>query len=269
MSDLAGMDFSADFSGVPGILLSVLIGLCLGSFATAMTWRIPRGQSWIATRGRAEHSACPSCGHPLRLLDLIPFFSWVALRGHCRYCGAGIGWRYPVIELLTLALCVIINLIFGITPAGLVLMLAMPFLVALVAIDLEHMILPNQLNLILWVLGVAYICVTRDGGAGLQSALLASLIYAVLSFVTGWAVSRVLKKEAMGFGDVKFFAVAGLWLGVSALPAFLMLSGVAGVVMGLAWKIIWKRERFPFGPSLIVAFLLCLIFLEQINALLY
>jgi len=265
MSDLAGMDFS----GIPGIVLSMLIGLCLGSFATAMTWRIPRGQSWIATKGKAEHSACPSCGHGLGFLDLIPFFSWMVLRGRCRYCKAAIGWRYPAIELLTLSLCVVINLVFGITPAGLILMLAMPFLVALVAIDLEHMILPNQLNLILWVIGVVYVCVTSGGGEGLQKALLASLIYAVLSFVTGWTVSKVLKKDAMGFGDVKFFAVAGLWLGIPALPAFLMLSGLSGVVMGIFWKLVWKRDHFPFGPALIVAFLLCLIFLQQINALLY
>lgn len=265
MSDFAGMDFS----GPGGVLLSILIGLCLGSFATAMTWRIPRGKSWIATKGKAEHSACPSCGHRLGFLDLIPFFSWAALRGRCRYCRAPIGRRYPAIELLTLALCVGINLVYGITIPGLIMMLAMPFLVALVAIDLEHMILPNQLNLILWALGCAYICTTQNGGEGLQQALISSLVYAVLSFVTGWAVSKVLKKDAMGFGDVKFFAVAGLWLGLQALPAFLMLAGVSGVVMGLFWRIIWKKERFPFGPALIVSFLICLIGLSQINSLLY
>ena len=261
---LAGMDFS----GIPGVILSILIGLCFGSFATAMVWRIPRGQSWIATRGKMEHSACPSCGHRLGFFDLIPIVSWAVLKGRCRYCQAAIGWHYPSIELLTVLLCVFINCAMGITLPSLILMLAIPFLVALIAIDLEYMILPNQLNFILWALGIGYVSVIGGIGA-LSQALIASLIYAVLSYVTGWVVGKALKKEAMGFGDVKFFAVAGLWLGITVLPAFLFLSGVAGIVIGLFWKIIWKKEHFPFGPALIVSFFLCIIFLQQINALLY
>ena len=70
------------------------LGLCLGSFMTALAYRLPRGLNWTTDRSR-----CPSCGHTLGVPDLVPLFSWLFLRGKCRHCHTPIPVRYPLIEL--------------------------------------------------------------------------------------------------------------------------------------------------------------------------
>lgn len=257
----------------PEMILAVFIGLALGSFATALTWRIPRGRSWIASGGRAEHSACPSCAHRLSWKDLVPLFSWIFLAGKCRYCRALIGWKYPVIELATLVACVLCYLVMGFSVPGIVLMAAVPFLVAMTAIDLKHMILPDQINFILGVLGLIFVYATNAGQGEIWGPVFQGLVvaggYAFFAFAISWSIGKILKKDVMGMGDVKFFAVAGLWMGPEVLPAFLMLAGFGGLVIGLLWKILVKTEAFPFGPALIMSFFVCLLLKSQIMGLLY
>lgn len=243
----------------PGLALSIFLGLIFGSFASAVSYRIPRDMPWVNAR-----SECTTCHHTLGLADLVPVFSWLFAGGKCRHCKTPIGARYPVIEGVTVLLCVGVFHLVGLNAAGLVLMLAMPFLVALIVIDLDHMILPDQLNLILFVLGLVYLAVTATDplpgglvaawGAGLAGAVL----YAGLLYAVGWLMTCLMKRDAVGFGDVKFLAVAGLWLGVAMLPVFLILSGLCGIVFGLIWKIIGRGDAFPFGPSIILAFMACL-----------
>ncbi len=244
--------------GLAGLLLIIPLGLCLGSFATAMIARIPEGRSWIASRTKAERSACLHCGHQLNALDLVPLLSWLLLRGRCRYCRKPIGWRYPATECLTLLLCVAVYGAWGWTEQGLVLLVAVPFLVSMLVIDLDHMILP-QLQVILLMLGLVFVFFSGPASAIYLSALLGALVYFVLAYVLAKGGAFIFKREALGMGDVKFFAVAGLWLGGWSLPAFMMLSGVGGVLLGLGWKFVVKTPRFPFGPALIFAFFVLLL----------
>jgi prepilin signal peptidase PulO-like enzyme (type II secretory pathway) len=247
-------------TGTPAVVFAIFLGLIFGSFASALAYRIPRDIGWGRTR-----SSCPSCGHALGVRDLVPLFSWVFLRGRCRYCKAPIGLRYPLIEGTTMMLCVVVAMLHGVGVPGLVLMVAMPFLVALLVIDMDHMILPDQLNIILFVLGIFYIFVFDP--FRIEIALMGAVLYAGLLWVTGWIMRALLKKEAVGFGDVKFFAVAGLWLGPWMLPFFLCLSGVAGVVFGLIWKSMRRGVVFPFGPALIASFIFFLLAGDRIMAL--
>lgn len=245
-------------AGLTGLWLMIPLGLCLGSFATALIARIPAGRSWIGSDQGAERSACMHCGHKLGARDLIPLFSWLFLRGRCRYCRRPIGGRYPAIESLTLLICLLVYAAYGWSVATGLLLLAAPFLVAMLVIDLEHMILPNQLQIILYALGLVFIGV----GGGIEAippALGASFLYGALAFILARGGAWLFKRDALGMGDVKFFAVAGLWLGSLLLPAFLMLAGVAGVLLGLAWRVIVKSPRFPFGPALILSLLLLLL----------
>lgn len=78
-------------------------------------------------------------------------------------------------------------------------------------------------------------------------------MYAGIVWILGVAVQHILKRDALGFGDVKFFAVAGLWLGAGMLPVFLILSGILGCAFGIFWKKIKQKDIFPFGPALILA----------------
>lgn len=247
---------------IPDILLVTFFGLVLGSFASAVSWRVPRGLSWIASGGKAAQSACPACGNRLSWRDLVPLFSWIFLRGRCRHCGVAVGWRYPLIELATMAGCIAAYVVYGWSLPGGILMLAMPFLVAMIAIDLEHMILPDQINIILAVLGLAFAFAT----GAVPGALAGAAVYGGVALALGRVMCRVLKKDALGMGDVKFFAVAGLWLGLAAFPVFLILSGLCGVGLGLVFRI-WKGEAlFPFGPALVFALLVAVLFLAEIRA---
>lgn len=237
------------------ILTSILIGLICGSFSTALTHRIPQGGNWVS-----ERSACPACGHHLGVLDLFPVFSWLLSRGKCRYCKAGISMRYPATELACALLCLGIYAIFGFTAEGLLCMACVPVLMSLFLIDIDHFILPNQLMLALFAAGALRLMLGWTQGFDVMPYIVAALCYGFLSWGLGFAVEKALKKEALGFGDVKFFFVAGLWLGIDALPYFLMLSGVSGVIFALGWRYFKNTPVFPFGPALIASFYILLLY---------
>lgn len=259
----------------------IYTGLVLGSFATALTYRAPRRITWIGSfRNKKTHhdnngdavaaarSACPRCGTVLKWRDLIPLLSWLLSAGKCRYCGEKIGFQYPLIEIITLAAVVLAYLVYGISWECAAIVMAAPFLVALFFIDLEHMILPNMLVAITGGLGLLFLAAQWYDGTGDRQALYdlaishgaGFIVYAVSVYLVGVVTGLVLRKNALGMGDVKFFAVSGLWLGLAMMPVFFLLSGLFGVISGLGRRFFFgKSGVFPFGPSLIAALYVILI----------
>jgi leader peptidase (prepilin peptidase)/N-methyltransferase len=243
------------------LVLTVFLGLCFGSFATALSYRLPRGLSMI----KMARSACPSCGHALGVPDLVPVFSWLFLRGKCRHCKAAIGWRYPLIELATLALCLAFFYRFGFSPALLAVLCLAPLLVSIIDIDLHYKIIPDTLNVSMAGLALAGLVLAAPDAASPpdfiinagETGLLGCAFYGGGSFALRQIAMWAMKREPMGLGDVKFFAVAGLWLGDSpdTLAYFLFVSGAAGVLFALYWQKIKKEKEFPFGPALMLAFI--------------
>lgn len=201
------------------------------------------------------HSACPSCGNDLGLRDLVPLFSWLLRRGRCRFCEARIGKRYPLIELGTLALCLAFYAVYGFTAQGFVLFALAPVLAAIVAIDLEHGIIPDRLNLAVLCLGVLAFLLGAPGVEGAGMTVGGMLAYAGAAWLLRRVFMAVMKREPMGLGDVKFFGAAGFWLALDAetTAAFMFISGVSGIVLGLLWRRLSGREEFPFGPALALA----------------
>ena len=260
-----------DFSPVE-LLVVIAIGLALGSFATALIYRVPRNIPWafgISQEGApsAGRSVCPSCKAVLSPLDLFPVFSWLFLQGKCRQCKGAIPARYPLTELGVLLTCLAAYAVFGFTAPAFFMMAAAPFLAALLVIDIEHMILPNQLVFVVAVIGLARLCYHgfyfAGADFGFENMLLLRILavssYALVSWFLGWILTKILKKDSLGFGDVKFFAVAGLWLGLSSMGVFLILSGFLGVVFSVVWQKIKKEPVFPFGPALIASFYVVLL----------
>jgi len=256
------------FVGLPPFffyMTTVLLGLCLGSFATALAWRLPRGISMTAK----ARSACASCGHDLSGRDLVPLLSWIFLRGRCRHCGARVGWQYPLIELVTLGLCLTFHVVFGFSLPTLCAFALAPALAAMTDIDFRYKILPDVLNAAVAISGAAAIIAASAAAFDppahalhmLGQAVLAAALYGGLSWGLRFLFLKLMGKEALGLGDVKFFAAAGVWLGLSpdSLAAFLMLSGVFGVVIALAWRKMTNEAEFPFGPALIASFLCVLL----------
>ncbi|MEZ0226412.1 MAG: A24 family peptidase [Alphaproteobacteria bacterium] len=243
--------------------MTIFLGLCLGSFATALSWRLPRGISVSL-----ERSKCPKCGRSLGIADLVPVFSWLFMRGKCRSCRAPIGWRYPVIEMATLALCLGFYWRFGFSDSTLLLFCLAPVVIAAVDIDFAHMILPDGLNLAVLLLGMAVLLANALSASDSPEFILAHgetalggvALYGIGALALRQGGVILLKKEPLGWGDVKFFAASGFWLGTNpeVVAHFLILSGTAGVIIALLWRKFKKEAAFPFGPALLLAFIIML-----------
>ena len=236
-----------------------VIGLCFGSFASAIIYRIPLGQSWAASK---ERSACPACGSILGSRDLIPLFSWLLTKGKCRYCSAEISPIYPALELLTAITSITIFLFYsGDIISKYLFILSVPFLISLLAIDLKHKILPNQLVLIVGGIGLLVMFAKAFNSDAQAHQLIlyylsSSVVFALFSYALGMIMKWRLKRDALGLGDVKFFGVAGLWLGLSEIAMFCMMSGILGIILAVIWKAKTGQDVFPFGPALILSFFL-------------
>ncbi len=219
-----------------------VLGLVVGSFLNVVAYRLPRHQSLAF-----PPSHCPDCGARLRPADLVPVFSWLALRGRCRYCGRPISPRYPVVESITGLLFLLVFVArgpgLGLVP-GFVLAALM---VAVAAIDLDLRIIPNPLTLCGVVAGLAF-GLLGWSGVGLWQALMGLVVCGGFLLVVGLA-----GRGGMGGGDVKLGAVIGAFLGWSTGLFGILLGFVIGAVVGLGLIVTGIRGRkdaIPFGPFL-------------------
>jgi leader peptidase (prepilin peptidase)/N-methyltransferase len=236
------------------LALVAVLGLVMGSAVSAIAWRVPRGRSWV--RGR---SACPSCDIVLRPADLVPLVSFVASRGRCRHCGAAIGWRYPLTELLCGAWAVLLYLKVGFVPA-------LPFvavwgflLVALMWIDLDVQLLPDALTFPGTLLALAAILPLQGGP---RHALLGIVVGSGLVWALAWGYLLLRKTEGMGGGDIKLAAMFGALLGWKLTLVTLFIAALAGSVWGGVLMIRRTgsgQTALPFGtllcPAAMVVFL--------------
>ena len=235
-------------------------GLVLGSFVTALSYRLPRGES--VARGRSK---CPACGHVLGAADLIPVISWVAHGGACRHCRAPVSWRYPAIEIVSATLFVAAGVLVH-DFVHLALLLAMTsVMMTLAIIDLEHRRLPNSVVLVLATLALAWRVAGSGGmleGAGLAaaSAVLGIGLDAIYRARTG--------RTGLGGGDTKVLAVVGLALGLGPFLMTLTLAGLFGVLGGIFARAHRGESEFAFAPGILAAFWLGLAGGEDIIALL-
>jgi leader peptidase (prepilin peptidase)/N-methyltransferase len=226
------------------LVAAALAGLVLGSFASLAAWRLPRGEGIV--RGR---SRCPACGHALGVRDLVPVLSWLALGGRCRYCGAPVPLRYPLIEVATAALFVLAVLARGAGLESAMLCALALGLVIAAAADLDRQVIPDLVLLVLLPLGLGYRAALGLPWSDTVGGLVAAL---ALAGALRWLGARLRGREALGLGDVKLLAVAGAWVGLAALPWFLVAAGVLGLALALAWRR-HGGETFPFGPALAAA----------------
>ncbi len=246
-------------------LIVFLFGTLVGSFLNVCIFRIPANRSIVF-----PGSSCPYCAKPIRWFDNIPCLSFLALRGRCRDCGAKISPQYFVIEFLTGTLFAVFYGRFGATPiAAIYLVLTLALLVES-AIDWRHEIIPDRITLPGMLLGVVVSAVlpSLHGEETALRATLQSLGGLLLGggflYLAAVAAEAILKKEAMGGGDVKLLAMMGAFLGWRGVLWTVFVSSLLGSVVGVYLRLTKGRERIPFGPFLGAAAVLYIFFGEVV-----
>ena len=231
------------------VVMAAILGVVLGSFLNCTAWRIAHEESFWKGRSR-----CPACGHTLGVPDLIPVLSWLFLRGRCRHCGEKISVRYPLTELFFAAVTVLCLLRFDLTVLGLRNWIFLCCLFCLSLVDLEVYIIPDGCLLIsaaVWLAALPFLGMT-------WREILIHVITAVgfggAILLISLAMDALLHRESMGGGDIKLFAVMGLYLGPAASLFALLLSCVLGLVFqGLRKALGSGKELIPFGPAIAAA----------------
>ena len=222
------------------------LGLAVGSFLNVCIHRVPLGKSVVSPPSR-----CPGCGYQLRWYDNIPVVSYVLLlRGRCRSCRAPISIRYPIVEILTMAVFLLHWWVFGWTPLMAVRLLFACGLIVLFAIDLEHHLLPNVITLPGIVVGLLASIVVPPG---LWDAVLGTLLGGGVLWLIGEAYYRYSGQEGMGGGDVKMLAMIGAFLGWKLVLVTLVLSSIAGSLIGILVIAIRRggmKYALPYGTFL-------------------
>lgn len=241
-------------TSLPIWILVGVFGAVIGSFLNVVIHRLPLGQSIVKPR-----SHCPACQNPVRFYDNIPLLSFLILRGRCRDCHAKISFRYFFVELLTTLLSLATYFYFREIVHYLVyfLLLIAP-LIAVIFIDLQHRIIPNEITLPGIVIGVL-VHYWDAPPAWEISALIESLVGIVVGggflFVVAFAYEKIKRREGLGGGDVKLAAMFGAFFGWQAVMMILLIASVLGSLIGLmvvAFKRNWLYQ-IPFGPFLAAA----------------
>src|SRR6195256_4990657 len=259
----------------PAVLpwVALALGLCIGSFLNVVIHRLPKimEREWraecAALAGQepskeepynlvVPRSRCPGCGHAITALQNIPLASYLALRGKCSACGARIGIKYPVVELLAGLAAAYSTWRFGPSLAALGAALFIWFTIALAFIDQETGFLPDALTLLLVWIGL----ILNVAGAfvPLPEAVIGAAAGYLSLWLVYWGYKLATGKEGMGFGDFKMNAAVGAFLGWKLLPLVILMSSVVGLIFGALQMFAARRRwdagfRFHFGPYLAIA----------------
>jgi leader peptidase (prepilin peptidase)/N-methyltransferase len=254
---------------IPWLLFATgLLGLVVGSFLNVVIHRLPviMERTWLhelqAHEGKDEPaynlvtpaSTCPQCGHRITALENIPLLSFLYLRGRCAGCGNRIPARYPLVELVTALLSVIVALRFGFSVQTLAALAFTWALIPLFMIDFDHQLLPDSITLpLLWgglLLSLPEVFIDSTS----------SIIGAAAGYLSLWLIYHLFRlmtgKEGMGYGDFKLLGAIGAWVGWQALPVVVLFSSLVGAMLGIALILFRGRDHnqpMPFGPFLAAA----------------
>lgn len=234
--------------------LVFLFGICIGSFLNVVILRLPRGESLVK---RASH--CMTCGAKIRIIDLIPIFSWLFLRGKCHSCGEKISARYPVVEALTGLLFAANFFIFGLTLITPLMCIFTSLLIVVAFMDWDTKEVDLRILLLIALLAIP--------GHFVQDLTIAERLIGMVSialpfFIIG-EVSRVIIRKKTGedyrgieLGDTYFMAAAGLVIGWKAMIVAFFFGIMTAVIGGLIQKKVSGDSQFAFCPYLCIGVLL-------------
>lgn len=255
--------FATPFIAVYLIVLCALLGLVMGSALNCLAWRIVHNEKWSGGR-----SHCVSCGHELKSADLVPLFSYLFLKGRCRYCGKKISPRYPIAEAMLALIFLSLLLKFDLSLETAELMILCSCLFCLSLVDLDIQIIPDRFILIPIAARLLFLLATHgftmDGLSAIWYSLWHGLVMGGGVLILSLIMDKVLHKESMGGGDIKLLFVLGLYFDLPCCFLMVLLACILGIVlaMSLGAK---KGIAFPFGPALAASGWLTLLFGKAIT----
>ncbi|MBX3117818.1 MAG: prepilin peptidase [Fimbriimonadaceae bacterium] len=230
-------------------IVGFVIGAFIGSFLNVVIYRVPRAiPLW-----NPSHSFCPSCKAQLGFSEMVPLLSWLFQKGRCRFCASVVPVRYFLVELLNAAIWGgIWYQYFSATSDlshGIAYLAASSTLVAIIFIDWDHYIIPDQINAFLWFIGISYniwLFIDKDAAAwtwGTPSALAGWLVGTGALWGITFLGRVMLGRDAMGHGDIKMARGIGAVLFPSLALMSFALAIVAGAVLGVVQVILFKRQE--------------------------
>lgn len=234
-----------------------LIGLCVGSFLNVVIYRVPQQMSLSSP---ASH--CTACSYKLKWYDNIPILSFLILKGKCRNCKQKISIRYTIVELVNALLWVLAAHLYMQQYIYMIaVMIATSALICIFVIDLEHMLIFDRFHLILFVCGV--LAAIYDNTTKWYDHIIGSLAAAVVFLALYYGSIFLLKKEGLGFGDVKYAIVTGLLLGWQKFILSIFIASIAAAIVMITANRINKSDKqteYPFAPFLVAGTLIALFF---------
>jgi leader peptidase (prepilin peptidase)/N-methyltransferase len=239
------------------LFLGAVLGLVFGSALGCLVRRMGRHESWL--RGRSH---CDACGHTLAPKDLVPVFSYVALHGRCRYCGAPIGAEAPVSEGVLGAVFAAVVWRFGLTLDTLEAFVLCCCLFCISLSDLETREIPDRFPVIAGISRAGFLLLEGAGWPGLWQSLRNGIILGGTVLLISLIMDQILKKESMGGGDIKLLFVLGLYFSLPECLLLLILACVSGLLLVPAVHR-HGEVRIPFGPALSAAAVLTMLFGQQ------
>lgn len=242
-----------------GVIFTVL-GFIIGSFLNVVIYRYPKEESIVF-----PNSYCPNCEEKLKWYHNIPLFSYIFLKGKCAFCEKRISLRYPLVEFITGAAFLLSFLRLGLSYDLIFYYIFIIFGVLIAFIDLDEQIIPNLFLLVLLVNGVAYFLynVLMFEDYNYLSHIIGFFAGFIPFYLIRLIASLIYKKEAMGFGDVKYMGVIGFFLGWEKVLLIILISSLFASVIELILIKMEKSERgreFAFGPYLVFASFVAMVY---------
>lgn len=225
-----------------------LLGLCLGSFANVVIYRLPNNESVVKPRSR-----CSNCKKMIAWYDNIPVLSWVLLGGKCRNCKTKISARYPFVEILMGLVFSAVYFRFGLTWTCLEYLVLSFGLVTVSFIDLDHRIIPDEFSLSGIVLGLLGAALSPE--RSFSDALVGMILGGGFLWAVAYMYLVLRKQDGLGGGDIKLLAWIGAYLGWVSVPFIILVSSILGTIFGLVLIVRGGslKSSLPFGPFIVAA----------------
>ncbi len=229
------------------IIIFFIFGSLMGSFLTVIGLRLPKNENFTTTQ-----SHCDSCGHVLKLYEMVPIISYLLQRGRCRYCKAKIDGLSTFIELFTGFLFAVAYYAFGFSFQLMIALGIVSLLMTVVVSDITYLVIPDELLIFFSIYFIIFQILDIGLLEAFKHVLCGAFLFGLMYLIM-LIGNKALKKESLGGGDIKMMFVFGLILD----PLLGTLSVFLGSVIALPISLILlhkqKEKVIPFGPFLLIA----------------